>query len=192
MVLAVNWNLMKQKIQSQSGFTLIDLVVAATMTIFMMVMVTANLQKIRTSQEVRNTALDLLSSVRDTQNSILAGKIPATLSVPPEATALTFTPNDRSFQRRYVTRVNPSATTTSTPETVPFRSLVRILDITIDGAATGGAISLVTVSPYGSIYMCQGANCSYNRILRIRLEHVRTLEVRTLVVDGISGRITTE
>src|SRR3989338_5982140 len=76
-----------------AGFTLIELFFVS---IFMMVIslyVVGNLNKIRTAQELQNTALDVVSKIRSTQGSVLAGKIIPDEATPPEAYELLFSPN---------------------------------------------------------------------------------------------------
>jgi len=171
-----------------AGFTLIELFFVS---IFMMVIslyVVGNLNKIRTAQELQNTALDVVSKIRSTQGSVLAGKIIPDEATPPEAYELLFSPNSADYDVNYVMRVSPTQTSTTTLETVTFGTAVRITDISVDGSGVGGETSLVTISPFGNIVI----NNRANSILRINMEHVRTDEIKTIVVDGISGRITVQ
>src|SRR3989344_7745877 len=95
--------------------------------------VVGNLNKIRTAQELKNTAFDLISKIRSTQSSVLAGKIIECQAAPPEAYDERFSENSASYEIYSVARTSPTQTSTTSLETVNLGSQVLIQDITIDG-----------------------------------------------------------
>ena len=163
---------------SQSAFTLIELLIVIVIMGFLSTLVTVNFQRQRQGQELMAAVNDMLSKIREVQSNLLAGKA---VSGATAATAyeLTLTAGAGSVQIDYFLGTN------RTPlETAGLLRNTQVQQITVAGNPQS-PVALRFTAPYGAITVGGTAT----QTVLITLQHVKSQQTRVIVIDGVSGRI---
>ena len=160
---------------SGAGFTLIELLVVVFISVTLTGIVTFNFSQQRAQQEIQAEASDLVSRIRSLQTNILAGLEVAT-GVVPSSYEIVFTQGSGSYQVNYV-----DSSGTVALEAVTMTQNVQVSQL------TGGSTLRIT-SPFGRVLVDEVAN----RSLQITLSHTSVSKLRTITIDGISGRISAQ
>ncbi len=139
-----------------------------------------NFRQLRISQELSSGTREIISKIREVQNFVLAGQ--TRTGGTPQAYEITLTTPSQTYVIEY--EIN-SATTTL--ETI---SLTRNLEISqvLVGGTPRTPVSLRLTSPFGRILVDGAAN----QTLNIVLNHQTSNQTRSVVIDGISGRISSQ
>ncbi len=169
-----NWKLKT----GSKGFTMIELVIVIFITVTLAALVTVNFRSMRAQQEAQRSVNETISKIREIQNFILTGKI-LSGSAPAQAYILTFNTLGTSYVITYIT---PGATTTL--ETVNLPQNTEIKQVSVNGSPTSSA-AVRFESPYGQITV----GGAINQVVLLDLNHKVSNVVRTIRIDGISGRI---
>ncbi len=165
---------MKQRVvwikNSQSGFTLFELVIVIAMTGLLAMVALVKFNELRASQELNITASDFVSKIRDVQNKVLAGAI-VTSGQAASAYEIIFSAGSGTYTLRYAI----GGTNTTTLENVNLSPNVQIQQ----------SVTVQIYAPFGRVYVGGAAN----QVARIDLRHSATGQIRSIIIDGISGRI---
>lgn len=167
--------------KNENGFTIPELLIVVAITVVLTTTVAVSFRQIRTNQQVRNTASDLVSKIREIQNSVLAGKI-VSGGAPPRAYAITFTAPATSYFVQY----NVGASTT-TLETVSLPQNLQVSQL-LAGGSPKSSVVLRFESPFGKISVDGAAD----KNLQVDLNLTGTTETRSVIVDPVSGRVTSQ
>lgn len=167
------------------GFTLIELTIVIAITVILSTIVTVNFLKLRTAQELSSTANDLVSKIRQVQNFVLSGQVVANNLVADDYD-LVFTANSQTYSIDYIIETGPNVTTTTTLATVTLPQNVKINQVWVNGAVRSPVRVRVT-SPYGKI----GVDGAPDQTVQIDMLHLKTQQTRSVIINGISGRIGT-
>ena len=164
---------------SDLGFTLIELLIVAAMTAILTTIVTVNFRQLRSSQEVSTTASDLISKVREVQSQILTGKVVSGQAEPADAYEIILTTGASSYRIDW--DINSLK---NTLETVNLSTNVRLNQVYVNNAPVG-AVTLRITAPFGRIL----ADGSSNKVVKLDLSQVSSGNTKTVIIDGISGRM---
>ncbi len=174
----------------QIGFTLIELFVITGIMVFLATAVTLNFRELRSSQELMAAANDLISKVRETQNAALAGRINPQGGAAASSYDIVLAAGQQRYTLDYIFRdpSSPSGTSTTTrAETVILPRTVRLSRLLVDGGAQG-QIRIRIESPFGKISVGGQAQ----KVVQVELTSQAGSQTRTVVIDGVSGRIGTQ
>ncbi len=159
------------------GFTLIELTVVAAISAILATIVLFNFQSLRTQQEVTAASNDLISKLREVQNAVLSGKIINGVEAA-DAYEIRFTAPATTYTIYY--EINLVQTLL---ETVRLPRNMEVSQLTV--SSPDPAVTVRITAPYAPIFI-DGAS---NQNLQIRLNHQKVGRTRTVIIDGISGRV---
>ena len=161
-----------------TGFTLIELLIVLGITAILTTIVSVNFARLRSSQELQTATRSVVSKIREVQNFVLSGESrPEGL---PRAYEITFVQNGQNYLIRYDVDGN-----LFTLETINLTQNMKIDRISVGGSPRTQTTVRFT-SPYGQIFVDGIAN----QILEIALVYSTTGQTHSVIIDGISGRIT--
>lgn len=163
----------------QSGFTVIELLVVIFIIGLLTSLVTTNFEKQRQQQEIHAAAADLISKLREVQSNLLGGKVISGGTTAAKAYQIALTPGAATFRIDY----NAGAATT-TLETVSFSKNTLISQILVGGTPRNPA-NVYLRAPFGKITV-EG---SANQNIQIDLRHQTSGQTRSVLIDGISGKV---
>lgn len=174
----------------KKGYTLIELVIVISITAVLATVVSVDFQRIRVSQELANSAEEVVSRLREMQNAVLSGRVVA--GAVPRAYDLVATPMSSAYRVEYVTTVSagpPLVTSTTTLEIVTLISNVTINQVLLNSAPVN-LVRIRITSPFGKV--SDSASGAVNQNIQIDLVHQKTGLTKSVIVDGISGRISVQ
>ncbi|MBI4050721.1 MAG: prepilin-type N-terminal cleavage/methylation domain-containing protein [Candidatus Doudnabacteria bacterium] len=163
---------------SQKGFTLIELVVMSLITALLAAVVTVNFRSIRHQQELQRGVNETISKIREVQNYVLTGQIRAG-GEPAQAYVINFNTLATAYTVSYIT---PGATTTLEVVNLPVKTEIK--QVYVNGSPRTSA-DVRFESPFGQITV-GGAG---NQVVLLDINHKILNFIRTIRIDGISGRI---
>lgn len=163
---------------SQKAFTLLELLVVVGVTVVLTAIVTANFASLRTNQRVTNAANDIVSRMREIQNSVLAGKI-LSGGAPPRAYVITFTAPASTYLIQYNV-----GTSTTTLETVTLPQNLQVSRLLAGGSGKSSVVVRFE-SPFANLSVDGAAD----KTLQANINLSGTAETRAVIVDPVSGRI---
>jgi prepilin-type N-terminal cleavage/methylation domain-containing protein len=168
------------KIQnSKNGFTLIELLIVTAITAVLTTVVTVNFRQLRSSQAVNAAATDFISKIREVQSNLQTGKIVTGQAVPATAYQVVLTSNSASY------RIDSDISgAINTLETVNMTTNVTVSQVYVNNAPVGSTTLRIT-APYAQI-LTDGA---LDKTVKVDLLNTLTNDTRTVIIDGISGRI---
>jgi len=161
---------------SRFGFTMIELLVVIFIMTLLTSLVTTNFQRQRQQQEIQASSSDLISKIREIQSNLLGGKVVPAAGKAAEAYQIVFTPGSTAFRVDYNAG---GATTTLETVSLPTPNVV------IDQIVPGSANPIYLRAPFGKITAGGVANLT----IQIDLKHSKSGNVRSVIIDGVSGKI---
>lgn len=179
-VIKLNWDYPLPTINYKLGFTVIELLVVISIIAILTTAVTINFKAQREQQELLASSSDVISRLREVQSNLLAGKVIPGGTVSAKAYQINFTASGSTFDILYNTG---SATTTL--ETVKLSKNIAVKQVLVGGTAQS-PVSVYLRAPFGKMTV---VGTGTNQILQIDLEHQKSSAVRSVIMDGISGRV---
>lgn len=169
-------------INSNAGFTFIELLVVVFITAMLATVVTVNFRELRISQEIQASVRDLVSGIREVQSNVLIGKhVNATQSA--RAYVLNFVPGVSSYTLKYNVFDGDGNNTTSSPQTIMLKQNVQIQQLLVAGSPASSA-EVRLESPFAKF----SVNGKTNQ-LQINLSHTVGNRTRSVIINPISGRV---
>ena len=162
-----------------SGFTLIEILIVAAITVALTTIVTVNFRSLRESQQISTAATDFISKIREVQNRILAGKLVEGQTA--AATAYQIILTSAAVTYRVDWEIN---SLTNTLETVNLGTNMSLGQVYVDNVPVGSATLRIT-APFGRIL----ANGVANKVIKVSLSQTGSGQIKTVIIDGTSGRI---
>jgi len=162
-----------------SGFSIIELITVIGIMALLTTVVMVNFRQVRAQQEMQSQASEIISRIRELQTNVLAGRQISGTTTVPSAYQMIFVSGASNYEVDYITS---SATTTL--EIVNFSANMQLKQVNLDGTPIGQVVLRVD-SPYGQIT----ANSLPNKQVRLDLNHKIMNQVRSVIIDGISGRV---
>lgn len=184
------------------GYTLIELIIVIAITATLSTLVTVSFQRLRIDQRHATALNDLVSKLREIQSATLAGKVVNGV-IPKDYDIEFLLSNPSSYRIEYITLTSPGPpplTTTTTLETINFPPQIAISSLQVNTNMSRTRIRARVNSPFGRISSLKvgtgsciglsGANCTNeNATIQINLRNQTTNRIRSVVIDGVSGRI---
>ena len=170
---------LKQQRPSQSGFTLIEVLVVAVISAILTTMIAVNFRQLRESQQISSAAADFVSKIRDVQNRILTGKLVTGQTEAADAYEVVLTSGSVSY--RVDSDING---TINTLETVDMGVNTKLQQVYIDNVPTG-SLTLRITAPFGKIL----ANGIAQKTVKVDVYQISSGRVKSIIIDGQSGRI---
>lgn len=165
------------------GFTLIELlVVVFTMAILTGIM-GFNFREQRIQQEALASSQNVISKIREVQNFVLTGR-EVSSGVVADAYELVLSSNGAGFTLNYIIINSDSSETVNFLETVNLSQNMEISQVYY-GDAARSQIKIRINAPFANILIDNTANQNG----RIDLRYKNTSTIRSVIIDGISGRI---
>ena len=163
----------------KAGFTLIELLVVILIMGMLTTIVIVNFQAQRQSQEIEAARQDVLSRLRQSQSDLLGGRILSGETAAAASYEMTFTTGRNTYQIDYFIGTNRKAF-----ETMKTLQNTQIQQILVAGSSRSQVVLRFT-APYGAIT----ADGAANQTVQIQLAHAKSGRTKTVVIDGVSGRI---
>jgi|SRR3989338_288208 len=169
------------KIQnSKLGFTLIELLIVISITTVLTTMVVANFRRGQTAQAVKTGGFDLISKIREVQTLIHSGSLVDGVQTASgyELNFAIATPSTYTVKYSFGLGVTTTLETVTLPQNVVFSNFL------VNGVSTN-PVTVSIYPPFGKIYL----NGNPNQNLSVELNHQQTGEKRSVILDGVSGRV---
>lgn len=163
----------------KNGFTLIELLIVILIMGMLSTIVIVNFQSQRQSQEVIAAQQDVLSRLRQTQSDLLGGRILPGETAAATSYEMTFTTARNTYQIDYFIGMSRKAL-----ETARTLQNTVVQQILVQGAPRS-SVALRFTAPYGAIT----ADGNTNQTVQITIQHTKSGRTKTVVIDGVSGRI---
>lgn len=174
---------------SSRGFTYIELIIVVAVTALLSGAMVANMQGAKKTSQVKAAADSVQSGIRAAQNSALAGeKHPNGTAARDFGWEITSIPAT-SFTI-FVEEVGGANKVVL--ETFPLPEFVQIQNLTVAGAAKT-SLAVRFFPPFGRLAMTtQDYTEAGNLTATFQITYQGTSIIRTITIDGISGRISTQ
>lgn len=166
------------------GFTVIELLTVVFIMAVLTTIVMINFQAQRRSQEIAAARQDALSKIREMQSNLLAGKVLAGETAAPGAYEIIFTSGATAYAINYFIGGGAAK---ALPNCCQVLQNVRVKQVYVAGVSKLNA-RIRFLAPYGAITV----DGSANQTVRIELEHTKSSQTKSIVIDGVSGRITAQ
>lgn len=166
-------------LRSKRGFSLIELTVVVGISAILATIILVNFQSLRTQQEVTAAGNDLTSKIREVQNFVLSGKIINGTDAA-DAYEIRFT-----YPATIYAIYHEVDLVQNLLETVDLPQNMQVGQLTVGAGPPDPSVVVRITAPFAQI-LIEGAS---NQNLQIRLDHQKVSRTRTIIIDGISGRV---
>lgn len=167
----------------QLGFTLIELLVVVSIMAILTGIMGFSFREQRIQQEALASGQNVISKIREVQNFVLTGR-EVSPGIVADAYELVLSTNGASFTLNYIIINSDSSETVNFLENINLSQNMEISQVYYNNSARS-QIKIRINAPFANILIDNTANQSS----KIDLRYKNTSTIRSVIIDGISGRI---